>query len=452
MNYSSTAPSTPKEQTSVVPFLSNPAYQNCPPVTEADILEADRRMAALDAQFQADQAAAAEMRALREETLDQLARYEISLSSALPDPKPVISREGATIGSEGNLSAIVGEAKSRKSFLCTAIVGDLLRMADEPHNGFGRRTVKTLWIDTEQSELHVRKVARRLTALSGWNDPTTVHPLLKLYALREEPPKERMQIVRSAIEAWQPRLVVIDGIADLQHNTNDLEESERIITELMALSTLHRCHILCVLHTNPNSDKARGHVGSGLQRKAETVLYVHRTGECSVVEPQFCRNEPFERFAFSIDNEGFELGLPVPATPPREREGEDQNIVVRLLQELYGGCIERTILTGKLMERLGVGRPAAGMRISRAIEQGKVLQSGKHVRLAHLPITADPAEADSEATTGTTRTAMGAMGATGVASTATGIAPAPATAPAPAAATAAAPWTAAMADDDDVPF
>ncbi|MBR4029001.1 MAG: hypothetical protein IKJ08_05405, partial [Alistipes sp.] len=61
-------------------------------------------------------------------------------------------------------------------------------------------------------------------------------------------------------------------------------ESDALVCALMSLSTKTNTHILCVLHTNPGSDKARGHLGSSLQRKAETVIYVHRNGECSVVE------------------------------------------------------------------------------------------------------------------------------------------------------------------------
>ena len=37
----------------------------------------------------------------------------------------------------------------------------------------------------------------------------------------------------------------------------------------MSLSTKTNTHILCVLHTNPGSDKARGRLGSSLQRKAK---------------------------------------------------------------------------------------------------------------------------------------------------------------------------------------
>lgn len=325
-----------------------------------------------------------EEEAMRELTLERLSEYEITLAGDLPEPRPIIARTGgAIVGSEGNISAVVGEAKSRKSFLCTAIVGDLLNMSRTFANGFRGRVVRTLWIDTEQSELHVRKLARRISALTEWNDPATVHCMLKIYALREKPPKERLQLLREAIGAWQPRLVVIDGVADLQLNTNDLEESERIVTELMTLSTIYCCHILCVLHTNPNSDKARGHLGSALQRKAETVLYVHKSGEKSLVEPQFCRNEPFDRFAFEISNEQTELGLPQPAELPSE-EADEESIVVRLLREEYGGTIERIILVRKLSERLGIGEQAAQMRISRAIKRNEIVAEEK---MLHLPVT-----------------------------------------------------------------
>lgn len=314
----------------------------------------------------------AEEQGLREMTLEYLSQYEVSLDKSLPDPKPVIARQRAIIGSEGNLSVIVGEAKSKKSFLCTALVGDLLRIPPKegdtgPKNGFNLRPVKTLWLDTEQSELHVRKIARRLAYLTQWHSEERIHPLVKLYALREEPPKERLKILRQAIDAYRPKLVVVDGIADLQHNTNDLEESERIVTELMALSSAYNCHILSVLHANPNSDKARGHLGSALQRKAETVLFVHRVGEQSVVEPQFCRNEPFDRFSFIIENP-IDEGVPSACDLPSE---EARNEVVTVLKELYGGCIEREVLTRKLAERIG-SENTARVHITRAVKRGLV--------------------------------------------------------------------------------
>ncbi len=339
-------------------------------VTEEEIREADRILKREEELYLEQYALREQERQMRKLILEELSSKEVELSSTLREPDPVISYRGKLVGSEGNLSAVIGEAKSKKSFLCTAIVGDLLSLKASTENGFNSSTCRVLWIDTEQSEIHVRKIARRLTELTGWNRPDKVHPMLKLYALREEAPKDRLNFVRRAIEGWLPKLVVIDGVADLQYNTNDLEESERLIAELMALSTNFKCHILCVLHTNPNTDKARGHVGSSLQRKAETVLYVHRVGESSVVEPQFCRNDAFDRFAFRIEQRIAE-GIPQPAALPAESSANSRSDVANLVEELYGGSVERAVLTNKLIDR-GFTKNNARVRVSRAIHRGEL--------------------------------------------------------------------------------
>ena len=147
--------------------------------------------------------------------------------------------------------------------------------------------------------------------------------------------------------------------------------------ELMALSTNYNCHILCVLHTNPGTDKARGHVGSSLQRKAESVLYVHKVENISIVEPQFCRNEPFERFAFQITAEG----LPELCSLPNELHSKEDE-VVNILLEHFGGTVERAVLTHKLEEILGLGSSASKMRVSRAIRKGSLVLNDRIVTVA----------------------------------------------------------------------
>ena len=187
-----------------------------------------------------------------------------------------------------------------------------------------------------------------------------------------------MQVVRYAIEFHHPKLVVIDGVSDLLTNTNNLEESEALVSELLTLSTIYSCHIMCVLHTNPNSDKARGHLGSTLMRKAETVLFVHRVGDMSLVEPQYCRNMPFERFAFRVEEVAdaeqksercVGLGLPVECDMPSD-EGAREDDCVRILRDELGGMAERKLLTSKLEQVLGVSATYSRVKVHRAIERG----------------------------------------------------------------------------------
>ena len=320
----------------------------------------------------------ATIEALKAQRLLACEEHAIDLNKEFVEPTPVIELEEVTIASEGNISAIVGEAKSKKTFLCSAIVGDMLKIGKATDFGIKRNLRSVLWVDTEQSELHVRKVAKRLIRLT--NSPCeNEHPMLKILTLRELDPSKRKDVLYDAIEVYQPKLVVIDGISDLQYNTNDLEESEGIITRLMALSSIYNCHIMCVLHTNPGSDKARGHTGSALQRKAETVLYVRKVGDVSVVEPQFCRNEPFERFAFRVSDEG----LPVQCDLPSEssQSSVEGNDVVKIMREYFPDGVSRMTLTNKLVEVLAMPSSTARVKVFRAIRQGFVVESGGDIFL-----------------------------------------------------------------------
>lgn len=290
--------------------------------------------------------------------------YVMDLTHALPEPVPVVRWQRLTVGSEGNISAVVGEAKSKKTFLCSAIAAGVL--SQRGYMAFGPQPGRVLWIDTEQAEAHVQRVMERVHRMAGF-DPRQNHDRFWTLALRELDPKVRAGVAFAAIEQLRPRLAVIDGIGDLQYDTNDLKESERIVAYLMRISSQLSCHILCVLHTNPNSNKARGHTGSALQRKSEAVLFVRRAGEVSVVEPQFCRNEPFERFAFRVDEEG----LPVVCDLPSAGSDSEDPCVAVLRDEL-GGAGERALLMERMVEQLGCSQAAARMRIGRAIRTGKL--------------------------------------------------------------------------------
>lgn len=314
------------------------------------------------------------------ERIEQNCRYNaikphlIDASADIPEPVPIISHYGSVIASEGNISAIVGAAKSKKTFLCTALVGALLRSPGTACFGIAPSPKTTvLWVDTEQSANHVLKVIQRIHRMAGVDD-TAPFDRLQTLTLREVEPKERFNILRAAIAYYHPRLVVVDGISDLMYNSNCIEESDAVVGEFMALSTEYRCHIMSVLHTNPNSDKARGHIGSTLQRKVETMIYVRKVGERSVVEPQYCRNEEFAPFAFHIT----ESGLPEECEMPNESSEAttEVNSCVRIIQEGYPNGIERKIMITKLVESENINRAHARVKVSRAIAKRLVVENG----------------------------------------------------------------------------
>jgi RecA-family ATPase len=68
--------------------------------------------------------------------------------------------------------------------------------------------------------------------------------------------------------------VFIDGVGDLAADPNDTAEAFELVQELHTLAITHECVIITVLHENPGSEtgKTRGHLGSQIERKAETNL------------------------------------------------------------------------------------------------------------------------------------------------------------------------------------
>lgn len=321
-------------------------------------------------------------------TSQMIEPFTVTADLELPEVKPVVSLDDAVLCSEGNISAVVGEAKSKKTFLCTAIVGSLITANSDSRFGIKRNFCRVLWIDTEQSLEHIQKVLFRLNVLGEWQ-ARFPNPLIRTLSVRSESPLQRLDLVEAAIRTHKPKLIVIDGISDLMSNSNNLEASEALVSLLLTWSTNYKCHIMNVLHTNPNSDKARGHLGSTLMRKAETVAFVHRVGEKSIVEPQYCRNKPFERFAFWVedaeaycqDEEAVGLGVPMPCDMPAESESKEDDCV-RILREEFGGCAERKLLRHKVEERLGVTRNYASMKISRAIDRHLLIAENELVMIA----------------------------------------------------------------------
>src|SRR5690606_29945484 len=100
---------------------------------------------------------------------------------------------------------------------------------------------------------------------------------------------------------------IIDGSRDLVFDINSPEESTIISGQFMRWAEVYDCHIMTVLHVNKGDGNARGHLGTELMNKSETVIKVDLNKdeggriECT---PEFTRSEPFSPFAFDRDDHG----------------------------------------------------------------------------------------------------------------------------------------------------
>ena len=139
--------------------------------------------------------------------------------------------------------------------------------------------------------------------------------------LREQTPDKRKQIIGYMLENMPDvGLLIIDGIRDLMYDINSPSESTDLINLLMRWSSGYNLHIHTVLHLNKGDDNTRGHIGTELNNKAETVLQITKStqdGNISEVKAMHIRDREFDPFAFRI-NDRSHGRLCIPATQTRQ--------------------------------------------------------------------------------------------------------------------------------------
>ena len=205
---------------------------------------------------------------------------------ANPPSKPVavLSINGKTIGTGGNLVGLTSQAKAGSTGLQEAMMaslmeptGDCLGMTGQNPGGLA-----VVHFDTEQSPFDHHGVILRMLKRAGREHPPE---WFRSYCLTDVATKDRRKALehemsRAAI-AGKLRAVFVDGVADLCIDPNDSAESFGLVEELHRLAITFDCPIFCRLHENPGTEtgKTRGHLGSQLERKAETNLRLSKDAE-----------------------------------------------------------------------------------------------------------------------------------------------------------------------------
>ena len=213
-----------------------------------------------------------------------------------------------SFASYGNFSCLIGASKSRKTFLKSLLVasyigGNTNQYAPNirSHRSDNKFVVD---IDTEQSRFDTQRVMKRVCDLVGSN-----YEFYKPFALRPYSHIQRVQFIEFVLYESELRgnigLMCIDGIADLISDINNISEANAIIQKLMKWTDDFKIHIITNLHTNFDSKKARGHIGSSVLQKAENIAHVEKgeNGWTNVSFP-YSRGIAPDDFKFTINENG----------------------------------------------------------------------------------------------------------------------------------------------------
>jgi|TARA_R110000782_G_scaffold59450_2_gene123356 hypothetical protein len=214
------------------------------------------------------------------------------------------------LGTYGNLSVVTAPPKTKKTFFISLLASVYLSGSNiyggqiKGHRGNGH----LVHFDTEQGLWHCQKVFKRVYDMDSSINPNIYHT----FGLRAISYKVRLEFIEYYLSQKinTPSLVIIDGIADLVSDVNSLSESNFVIQKLMEWSAKYNCHIINVIHQNYGSSKlGTGHLGSFLEKKAETVIQLEANTvnkDWVTVKCGRSRGYAFETFSFEVND----LGIP----------------------------------------------------------------------------------------------------------------------------------------------
>lgn len=249
------------------------------------------------------------IRDISSDNITDVIKYaRLNVTEHYPFPPQIIKVNGTTIATVGNFSASTGKPKSKKTFNVSAIVASALSGKEVLcyTTSLPPAKKRILYIDTEQSRSHCQKELQRILRLAGLPTDSECENI-DFLVLREFSPSQRRSIIDFALAKRSDYgLVIIDGIRDFLRDINNPGESLDVINDLMRWSSLYGLHIHTVLHLNKADDNTRGHIGTELNNKAETILQITKkvdNEKMSEVKAMHIRDKEFAPFAFEIGDD-----------------------------------------------------------------------------------------------------------------------------------------------------
>jgi len=198
-----------------------------------------------------------------------------------PEKVPIISR--------GTLTLIQGKAGAHKSRLAESLCSLLLSNGRKDILGFSRYKLaagySVCYVDTERNTLEDFPAAiQRIRAGAGYG-PQDDTPDFYPASIKMEDRGSRLDAVKAIIEIvqddmadrgakLQDLLIVLDVISDCVRSFNNDSDSNEFYDYLNRLCETYGTAFLMVLHENPGTEKARGHLGTEGLNKVNTQLQI----------------------------------------------------------------------------------------------------------------------------------------------------------------------------------
>ena len=307
--------------------------------------------------------------------------YFIDRNVEYPDPEYLIEIGGVPTMPKGNLVAVSAKWKNGKTFFCDILTAIFMGSDHFTNCRSLWESGRALFFDTEQSESDTKRVQGTIDAMT----PLSRHDDYRVACLQSAPisgdtynssEPSRYEVINRAIMHEHPDLVIVDGIADLIYNYNDVIESQIIVNKLATLANKYNCCIVVVMHQNKSSlDKnMKGHLGTMLYQKCSDVFNVEKHDSVFEVKHGNSRHRTCDGICFKLDANA----VPMDAAADRQlqleqKKQEDKAKLHSKLAHCFEG-FDRPLTSADVLNliqgRLGVGKTRAYQLFNSGKEQG----------------------------------------------------------------------------------
>lgn len=215
---------------------------------------------------------------------------------------------GKTMSFSTMIAAILHPDKNYQGLRCL--------LPDEP---------SVLYIDTEMEMVNTQRTVRRIYQMVGWPQMTPQERLHTICLREVNDATSRWRKILKAIWQFKPTVVFLDGLIDVVNDFNDNKECQERIYQCMSVASHYNISMWCLLHLNPGSDKAVGHLGSFLERKATDIWLTAQDKEtqqiCISHEKHRMRKAPDINYSVADDEKHY--GIPTLTMHPIEPSNDE---------------------------------------------------------------------------------------------------------------------------------
>lgn len=222
---------------------------------------------------------------MRNDDLKQMLEMERILKDRAKNierPEPLITFEGQPAIIKGTINTIMGKQGSHKSRLAGGFASLICSDKSSIEGGMGFEKTNgspahIVYIDTERNSR--LEFPPAISAIQSQSGNKKVEQYFHPVSVKEFPRERRLEMTQKYInylrrETTDHIVVLIDVITDCVSSFNDEKETLNTFDYLGKLAEEEDITIIAVIHQNPGSDKARGHVGTELVNKSSTAMTI----------------------------------------------------------------------------------------------------------------------------------------------------------------------------------